>query len=489
LRRSATPPPAPVTLHVESLDLESQGVAHHDGKVVFVRGGLPGETVQAQVVRRKPRFEVAEVTAVRRESSSRVRPRCPHFGVCGGCASQHIDAHAQVAFKQRALEETLWHLGRVKPQTMLPPIEGPAWGYRFRARLTVRHVAKKGGVLVGFHERGSSFVADMTECHTLPVFVSDLLVPLRRLTERLSIRERMPQVEVAIGDRDAVRPPAAEAGRETVPASPGAPAAVGRGGKEKHVVALVFRVLEPPTLEDLESLRAFAGDHGVEVWLQPKGPETAWLLSDDRGSIDSPTSQLAYTLPEFGLRIPFLPTEFTQVNFAINRQLLSRAVRLLDPAPQEQVADLFCGLGNFSLPLATRARRVVGIEGAPGLVARAQQNAVLNQAALLGKAGDAGGVEFRVANLFEFDAAAWQSLGRIDKLLVDPPRDGALAVAQVLAEAAERPQRIVYVSCNPATLARDVGLMVNAGGWKLSHAGVVNMFPHTAHVESIAVLE
>ena len=475
LRRSAAPPPAPITLYVESLDLEGQGVTHHEGKVVFVRGGLPGETVLAQVVRRKPRFEVAEVTGVLRQSSSRVQPRCPHFGVCGGCATQHIGARAQVAFKQRALEYTLWHLGRVRPETMLPPIEGPAWGYRFRARLTVRHVAKKGGVLVGFHERGSSFVADMTECHTMPVFISDLLVPLRKLTGQLSIRERMPQVEVAVGDRDAAAAASAPAG--------------GRGGKDRHVVALVFRVLEPATAEDLQALRGFAVDHGVEVWLQPKGPETAWLLSDDRGNTERPQSMLAYELPEFGLRIPFLPTEFTQVNFAINQQLLARAVRLLDPTPEEQVADLFCGLGNFSLPLATRARRVVGIEGAHGLVARAQENARLNQAVLLGKAGDSGGLEFRVANLFEFDASAWQSLGRIDKLLIDPPRDGALAVAQVLTETAERPRRVVYVSCNPATLARDLGLMVNAGGWKLSYAGVVNMFPHTSHVESIAVLE
>jgi 23S rRNA (uracil1939-C5)-methyltransferase len=467
LRRSSAPPPPPITLHIESLDLEGQGVSHHDGKVVFVRGGLPGETVQAQVVRRKPRFEVAEITAVRRESSSRVRPRCPHYGVCGGCATQHIDAHAQVAFKQRALEDTLWHLGRVRPQTMLPPIEGPSWGYRFRARLTVRHVAKKGGVLVGFHERGSSFVADMTVCHTMPVFISELLVPLRRLTEGLSIRERMPQVEVAVGDRD----PSLER------------------GSHDHVVALVFRVLEPPTSADLEILCAFAGQHGVEVWLQPKGPETAWLFSDAAGNAQSPVSALAYTLPEFGLRIPFLPTEFTQVNFAVNQQLLARAVRLLDPAAEEQVVDMFCGLGNFSLPLATRARRVLGIEGAPGLVMRAEQNAALNQAALLGRAGEPGGVQFRVANLFEFDETAWQSLGRVDKLLIDPPRDGALAVAQVLAAATQRPQRIVYVSCNPATLARDLGLMVNAGGWKLTYAGVVNMFPHTAHVESIAVLE
>jgi 23S rRNA (uracil1939-C5)-methyltransferase len=296
----------------------------------------------------------------------------------------------------------------------------------------------------------------------------------------------MPQVEVAIGDREPAG--AGQPGAGTG-AAMAAIAGGGRGGKDRHVVALVFRVLDPPTPEDLAALREFAGTHAVEVWLQPKGPDTAWLLSDATGATGSPVSELGYNLPEFGLRIPFLPTEFTQVNFAINRQLLARAVRLLDLHPDEQVVDLFCGLGNFSLPIATRARRVIGIEGAPGLVARAKENAVLNQAALLGMAGQPDGVDFRVANLFEFDAPAWQALGGVDKLLIDPPRDGALAVAQVLAAAVERPRRVVYVSCNPATLARDVGLMVNTGGWKLAFAGVINMFPHTAHVESIAVLE
>jgi 23S rRNA (uracil1939-C5)-methyltransferase len=485
LRRSSAPPAPPISLDVESLDLEGNGVAHHEGKVVFVRGGLPGETVLAEVVRRKPRFEVAQVVAVRRESSSRVRPRCPHFGVCGGCATQHIDARAQVAFKQRALEDTLWHLGRVRPLTVLPPIEGPAWGYRFRARLTARYVAKKGGVLVGFHERGSSFVADMTECHTMPAFVSDLLVPLRHLTERLSIRERMPQVEVAVGERDA----AAVASGAASDAGQAAIASNLREPQERHVVALVFRVLDQPSAGDLAQMCAFGRTHGVEVWLQPKGPETAWLLCGAGGQTAAPVSELGYSLPEFQLRIPFLPTEFTQVNFAINRQLIARVVSMLDLRPDERAVDLFCGLGNFTLPLATRARHVLGIEGAPGLVDRARRNAQLNQAVLLGRAGEPDGVEFRSANLFEFDAASWQALGRVDKLLIDPPRDGALAIAQVLAEAQERPRRVVYVSCNPATLARDVGLMVNTGGWRLACAGVINMFPHTSHVESIAVLE
>lgn len=454
-----------ITLQVESLDQEGNGVGHHEGKVVFLRGGMPGETVRAVVVRRKPRFDVAEVVAVDHESSSRVRPRCPHFGVCGGCAMQHIDARAQISFKQRALEETLWHLGRVKAQTILAPIEGPAWGYRFRARLTSRYVSKKGGVLVGFHERGSGFVADMTECHTLPPFVSTLLLPLRGLIGRLSIRNRMPQVEVAVGDRD--------------------------DRAQTHLTALVFRVLDQPGEQDVVEFRAFAVEHRVEVWLQPKGPDTAFLLCTADADAQKPVSELGYTLPEFGLRMPFLPTEFTQVNFAINRQLLARAVRLLDPRPDDRVVDLFCGLGNFTLPLATRARRVLGIEGASGLVARARQNAALNQAALLGPLDSPDGVEFRTANLFEFSPQDWAGFGRVDKLLIDPPRDGAMAVAQALAlaSAADRPQRVVYVSCNPGTLARDLGILVNSGGWVIKHAGVINMFPHTAHVESIAVLE
>ncbi len=468
---------APEPLTVESLDLEGHGIAHRDGKVVFVRGALPGEHVQATVVRRKPRFDVAETVSVDRPSISRVRPRCPHFGVCGGCATQHVEAGAQVAFKQRALEETLWHLGRVRAALILPPIVGPAWGYRHRARLTVRNVAKKGGVLVGFHERGSSFVADMTECHVLPPAVSALLVPLRRLTESLSIRDRMPQVEVAVGDRD--DPP-------------------------RQPIALVFRVLIPPSEEDLATLRDFARRHRLDLWLQPKGPDSITLLIGAAGragsadATDRPpgggappppeASSLAYALPEFGLRMPFAPTDFTQVNAPINRQLLARAVRLLAPEPGERVVDLFCGLGNFTLALATRARRVIGIEGAGALAARARQNAQANRAALAAEPGP-DGVEFRVANLFEFSADDWASLGPVDKLLIDPPRDGALAVAKVLAESLSRPRRIVYVSCNPATLARDLSILVNEGGWRLSQAGVVNMFPHTAHVESIAVLD
>ena len=433
-------------LRIESLDLEANGVARSEGKVTFVRGALPGETVRARVVRRKPRFDVAEVEAIERESPLRVAPRCAHFGTCGGCSMQHVEPRAQVSIKQRALEDTLWHVGRVRAETLLPPIVGPAYGYRYRARLSVRHVPKKGGVLVGFHERGSSYVADMRECHVLPPPVAALLLPLRELVAGLSIRDRMPQVEVAQGET---------------------------------VLALVLRVLEPPTGDDLALLRAFGARHGVELWLQPKGPDSIELLCTPGGGTDS---SLHYALPEFGVAMPFRPTDFTQVNHAINATLVGRAVRLLDAQPGERVADLFCGLGNFSLPLATRAREVVGVEGSATLVRRAQDNARAN--------GLDARAAFRVANLFELTAADWSALGPFDRVLVDPPREGALAVEQVLsAPGTPRPRRVVYVSCNPATLARDAAVLVHEGGWTLRQAGVVNMFPHTSHVESMAVLE
>jgi 23S rRNA (uracil1939-C5)-methyltransferase len=448
--------PVCVDLDIESLDLDAQGVAHHDGKVVFVTGALPGERVRAAIKRSKPRFDTAEAVAVLRESSQRARPRCAHFGVCGGCSMQHLDPLAQIAVKQRALEDQLHHLGRVSPDTMLRPIAGPPWGYRYRARLSVRHVPKKGGVLVGFHERGSSYVADMRECHVLHPAVARLLLPLRALVSELSLRDRLPQIEVAVGEL---------------------------GGGEP-CVALVLRVLQPPTPEDLARLRQFAADESVELWLQPKGPDSIELLCNRSGREGE--SSLGYRLAEFDVAMPYRPTDFTQVNHAINEVLVRRAVALLAPAQHERIADLFCGLGNFSLPLARRASEVVGIEGSQALVARATDNAAAN--------GLAAKTRFRVKNLFEMDAQAWRSLEPFDRLLIDPPREGALEVCKSLADqtgehARFKPQRIVYVSCNPATLARDAGVLVNVGGYRLSAAGAVNMFPHTSHVESIAVFE
>ena len=438
---------APVTLRLEidSLDLDANGVARNDGKVVFVRGALTGETVTARIVRRKPKYDVAEVDTIERASAQRVVPRCPNFGICGGCSMQHVEPRAQVSLKQRVLEDTLWHIGKVRSETMLAPIVGPAYGYRYRARLSVRHVPKKGGVLVGFHERGSSFVADMRECHVLPPAASALLVPLRELVGALSIRDRMPQVEMAHG--------------------------------ETHI-ELVLRVLQSPTDEDRLLLRQFSERHAVALWLQSSGPDSIEYLCGPAGT----HSTLHYALPAFGVVMPFRPTDFTQVNHAINATLVSRALSLLDVQAHERVADLFCGLGNFTLPLATQAAEVLGIEGSKTLVERACANALAN--GLQAKAS------FRAANLFQITPQTWQSLGAFDRLLIDPPREGAHALVQALiAPGSIRPRRIVYVSCNPATLARDAAILIHEGGLVLRTAGVINMFPHTSHVESIAVFE
>ena len=442
-------------LDVESLDLEAQGVAHRkdgegEGKVVFIEGALPTERVQVQVSRKKNNWEQGQMSALQRESAQRVRPGCPHFGLhagaCGGCKMQHLHPAAQVAVKQRVLEDNLWHLAKVRPERVLRPIEGPAWGYRDRARLSVRYVAKKGTVLIGFHERKSRYVADMQVCPVLPARVSRMLMPLRELIGSMDQRDRLPQIELAVGT---------------------------------GVIALVLRHLEPLTVTDAQRLRDFAAVHDVQWWLQPKGPETVHLLD-----ADGPT--LAYQLPEFGIHMPFKPTDFTQVNPHINRVLVERGVRLLDVQAGERVIDWFCGLGNFTLPLATRTARVLGIEGSATLVARARANAQLN--------GLAERASFDVRNLFELSADDLRSLGAADRWLVDPPREGAFALVKALAELGGAddwapPRRIVYVSCNPATLARDAGLLVHQAGYRCSLAGVVNMFPHTAHVESMAVFD
>jgi len=450
-------------LRIESLDIEAQGVARRpDGKVVFVDGALPGELVTVNVHRRKNNWEQASLVEVHREASLRVRPRCPHFGLhegaCGGCKMQHLDVSAQVAIKQRVLEDNLWHLGKVRPETLLPAIEGPAWGYRWRARFSVRHVRKKETVLVGFHERKSRYVADIRECHVVPRHVSDLLLPLRALIGSMDAIETCPQIELACGDQ---------------------------------VTALVLRHLEPLSAGDLAKLRAFAREHadaGVQWWLQPKGPDTVRLMEEGG-------PELAYTLPEFGITMPFRPTDFTQVNPHINRVLVDRALRLLQVRPGERVIDWFCGLGNFTLPLATQAGEVLGIEGSEALVARSRENYARNQA---GRARPLAPADFQARNLFEMTPQQLLADGTADRWLVDPPREGAFALAKALADLHQDPspragwtppRRIVYVSCNPATLARDAGLLVHQAGYRCLSAGVVNMFPHTAHVESIAVFE
>jgi 23S rRNA (uracil1939-C5)-methyltransferase len=430
----------PIT-QIESLDHEGQGVARMpEGKTVFVEGALPGETVDYAVDRDKPRYARAHVERVIRASALRVRPRCEFFGVCGGCSMQHLDATAQAAIKQRVLEDALWHQARVRPEIIHPAIVGPAWAYRDRARLSVRRVERLGGVLVGFHERRSSYIADMTHCAILPRRISALLPQLRTLVERSSVAERLPQIELAVGD---------------------------------GVTVLVFRILDPLTAADEALFRQFSDAHGIQVWLQPGGPDTAFRLHP----VEAPA--LTYTVPEFDLRYAFRPNDFTQVNVHINRLLLRRAMQLLDPRPGERIADLFCGLGNFSLPIARRGASVVGVEGSDALVRRAGENARAN--------GLAERTEFYMANLFETTEDSLAALGRLDKLLVDPPREGAIAVVKALGP--DAPRRIVYVSCNPATLARDTGVLVHEKGYRLKGAGIANMFPHTSHVETIALFE
>ncbi len=459
-----------VELRIESLDQEGRGVAHADGKVVFVEGALPGERVFAETLKRKPSYEIARATRIEAPSASRVTPACPHFGQCGGCTLQHADPALQLAAKQRALEEALARIGRVQPDVIFPAIAGPAWGYRYRARLSVRDVPKKGGILVGFHERRSSYVADMRECHVLPPKISALLPALRTLVESLSIRTRLPQIEVAVGER---------LSRKTG-SDPSFAGDEARAGSDPAfpplVYALVLRILEPLTRADEAKLVAFADARDVEIWLQPGGPDTVVPFHPA-------SATLAYTLPEFDVAIPFAPTDFTQVNFAINRVLVRRALALLEPAPGERIADFFCGLGNFTLPIARRGASVAGFEGSKALVARAHANARRN--------GLAERASFVCTNLFEASPALLAAHGPFTRALIDPPREGAVEIAKSLPAAGDEHAlaRIVYVSCNPATLARDAAVLVHDRGYRLAGAGVLNMFPHTAHVESITLFD
>jgi 23S rRNA (uracil1939-C5)-methyltransferase len=515
--------PPPPKLYVESLDLEAQGIARissddadgaDNGKVVFIEGALPYEIVSAQIHRKKNNWEMGTLTQIHKESSQRVTPGCPYFGLhqgaCGGCKMQHLDAAAQVAVKARALEDQLWHLGKVKPDMVLRPISGPTWGYRYQARLSVRYVIKKGEVLIGFHERKSRYVADIKSCAILVPHVSAMLMPLRALVASMDARETLPQIELACGDT---------------------------------VTAMVLRHLEPLSEGDMAKLRTFAAAHNVQWWLQSKGPETVKLLDEptlanpnstpihpelvDGRALPSYQQALSYALPDFGITMPFKPTDFTQVNPQINRVLVTRALRLLDVQKHERVIDWFCGLGNFTLPLATQAREVLGIEGSDALVQRANDNLQAHldqkykQNTPLTQVNPAqAATTFVARNLFDMTGPMLVADGAADKWLVDPPREGAFALVTALADLHQQrlsnmpqtpetpeleegktasvpadlstwtpPQRIVYVSCNPATLARDAALLVHKAGYRCTAAGMVNMFPHTAHVESMAVFD
>jgi 23S rRNA (uracil1939-C5)-methyltransferase len=423
-------------LEIAGLDAEGRGVARTaEGKVVFVEGALPGERAAVHIFKRSAKFDQGRAISLLQEAKERRTPRCPHFNVCGGCVLQHAEAGAQMHAKRDWLEQNLARIAKVTPERWLPTLLGEEWGYRRRARLSARYVPGKGGALVGFRERRSTYVAEMRECAVLPAALSALIVPLRQLVEGLSIRERVPQIEVAVGD---------------------------------NAAALVFRHLLPLTEADLEQMREFARTHGVHVWLQPAGPDSAHPF-------EPADSQLYYELPEFGVRLNFRPTDFTQVNHGLNRALVGRALELLDPQPGERIADLFCGLGNFSLPIARRGADVIGFEGSRELVERARANAAANGLV----------AQFETRDLFKHDIAGF---GAFAKLLLDPPRQGAIEVVKSLPEQGG-PWRIAYVSCDPATLARDAGVLVHTRGYRMAAAGVANMFPHTAHVESIALFE
>ena len=436
-KRQALAALEPFVARIEDLTHQGHGVARRDGKAVFVEGGLPGEEVECVYTARRGRLDEARVVALRQAAPDRVEPRCAHFGVCGGCALQHLAPASQLAVKQRWLLDSLAHIGQVRPDQVLEPLTGPVWNYRRRARLGVKWVAKKGRVLVGFRERGRPYLADLQRCEVLDERVGGLLPELADLVASLSVRERIPQIEVAGGDA---------------------------------VMALCFRVLAAPSAADLTLLRAFGERHGHALYLQPGGPDSVQPLT-----AEPPT--LSYSLPAFGLELRFQPHHFIQINAVINQRLLVRASELLDLGPDDRVLDLFCGLGNFTLALARHAREVVGVEGDAGLIRWAKSNAAFN--------GLANAAFFTADLTGDLAEADWLH-GRYDQIVLDPPRSGALELMPRLA--ALRARRVVYVSCHPATLARDVGELVHRCGYRLIQTGVVDMFPHTAHTEAIAVL-
>ena len=423
---------------IESVDHEARGVGRNDNKVVFVENALPQEIVGVDIRRRKPSYETGVSTYIKSVSASRIKPRCVNFGVCGGCSFQHIDPRTQLAIKQRVLEDALERIGSVRPEQILSPICGPQFNYRSRARLSSRYVIKKEKALVGFREKGKSYVVDMASCEVLPDHISRLLPELKLLVQSFSIRERVPQIEVACGN---------------------------------DINVLAFRMLEDPSLEDLRLLEQFAAKHDLVIFMQRGGPVTLTQIYPDE-----PVA-LTYSINDMNLTYEFGLSEFTQVNTDINSVLVRRAMSMLDLKPTDRVADLFCGLGNFSLAIARSGAQVIGLEANQELIDRAIDNAARNELSDL--------CDFKVADLFTDGCPDYRSLQSMDKLLIDPPRDGAAELIKGVGS--DGPKKIVYVSCNPATLARDAGTLVHEHGYRLLSAGIVNMFPNTSHVESIAL--
>lgn len=434
-RRRNKLPVEPIEVQIESLDHEGRGITHVDGKILFVDGALPGETVMARYTQKRRRFDQARTVEVIKASGQRIQAKCPHFGVCGGCSLQHMSDDMQVEIKQNVLIEQLEHIGHVTTSEVLPPLRDALWNYRRKARLGARYVEKKEKLMVGFRERYGRYLTDMSRCEVLHESVGERIEALQVLIRSLQSYRQIAQIEVAVGD---------------------------------NTTALVFRNLVDLEQADLDKLKQFAIENNVQVWLQPAGPETVAPLWPEK-------VELYYELPDYGIKMDFLPTDFTQVNAGINRKMIPYAMELLELDASHKVLDLFCGLGNFSLPLAKNSAQVIGIEGDEVLVQRAQSNATAN---------GINNVEFIAGDLFK---GVPDNIGPVDRLLLDPPRSGALEVVSEIEKLS--PQRIVYVSCNSATLARDAGVLVNEKGYQLLKAGIMDMFPHTAHAEAIAVFE
>lgn len=437
-KRKRKPLPENTTVKIESLTHDGRGVSHINGKAVFVDGAIPGEAVEIQFTRTSRKFDEAKVETVISASKDRVEPRCTHFGLCGGCSLQHMAPEAQILAKQQAMVEGLQHIGNVKPERILEPLTAEVWGYRRKARLGVKYVAKKGRVLVGFREKRNSFLADVRRCETLYPVVGEKLEIISGLIGGMEARNTIPQIEVAVAD---------------------------------NAVALVFRHLEPLSETDTVKLKQFGDDHNFNIWLQPAGPDSIVSLSES-------TESLYYEHPDFNVKVEIAPLDFFQVNAGINHQMVKRAIELLDIKPEDKVLDLFAGLGNFSLPIARHAREVVGVEVDQIMVKRARQTADKN---------NIHNTRYFVSDLMgEMDHELWLR-EKYNKILLDPPRTGAKEIIEKIGNLGVK--KIVYISCHPGSLARDAGILVNVLGYRLVSAGVMDMFPHTAHVESMAVFE
>lgn len=426
----------PVTVSIESLSHEGRGVTHINGKTVFVDEALPDEQLVIQYTRQHSRFDEARILEIIKPSADRIPARCDSYAICGGCSFQHANSHYQIEHKQRVMLEQLQHKGGISPAEILPPLPGPNWGYRRRARLGVKYVEKKQKVLIGFREKRSTFIADIKCCEVLMPVVGTLFEDLQELISKLSIYRYLPQIEVAVADNTTV---------------------------------LVFRHLQDLTVEDFDLLRGFERNN-IKIYLQPGGIDTVKPLSGEK------EMALVYLLDEFGIEFEFLPTDFIQINGDINKAMIKLALELIEPCKQDNVLDLFCGLGNFSLPIARQSKQVTGIEGDTGLINRAKHNARKN---------NIGNTDFYVANLADQDLQANFMNNNYEKVVIDPPRAGAIEIIERMSF--RNTQRIVYVSCNPATLARDAEILVKEKGFRLQKAGVMDMFPHTSHIESIAL--